>query len=93
MQLLITKNNQMPEEKTFKEELKVSGDQLVSTVKKLVREANVRHLIIKNEGGKPILEIPVTAASVGAILLPVLAALGALAALVTNCTIEVEKVK
>lgn len=82
----------MPEEKTFKEELKVSGDQLVNTVKKLVREANVRHLIIKNEEGRPILEIPVTAASVGAILLPVLAALGALAALITKCTIEVEKV-
>jgi len=83
----------MPEEKTFKEELKISGDQLVETVKKLVCEANVRHLVIKNEKGEALLEIPVTAASVGAILLPVLAALGALAALVTNCTVEVIKVK
>jgi hypothetical protein len=83
----------MPEEKTFKEELKISGDQLVKTVKKLVCETNVRHLVIKNEKGEALLEIPVTAASVGAILLPVLAALGALAALVTNCTVEVIKVK
>ena len=83
----------MSEEKTFKEELKISGEQLVDTVKKLVKEANVRKLIIKNEKGESLIEIPVTVASVGAILLPVLAAVGALAALVTNCTIEVVKVK
>ena len=83
----------MTEETTFKEELKVSGEQLVDTVKRLVKEANVRKLIIKNEKGETLMEIPVTVASVGAILLPVLAALGALAALVTNCTIEVIKVK
>lgn len=83
----------MTEEKTLKEELKISGDQLVATVKKLVKEANVRKIIIKNEEGKQLLSIPVTAASVGAILVPVLAALGALAALVTNCTVEVIKVK
>lgn len=82
----------MPE-KTFKEELKVTGDQLVETVKKLVREANVRKLIIKNDKGDKILEIPVSAASIGAILLPVLAAIGALAAMMTNCTIEVEKTR
>ena len=83
----------MPEEKTFKEELKISGDQLIKTVKRLVREANVRHLVIKNEKREALMEIPVTEASVGAILLPVLAALGALAALVTNCTVEVIKAK
>ncbi|MFA5134637.1 MAG: DUF4342 domain-containing protein [Patescibacteria group bacterium] len=83
----------MAEEKTFKEELKVSGEQLVETVKKLIREANVRRLNIKNERGDTIMEIPVTVASVGAILLPVLAALGALAALVTDCRIEIEKIK
>lgn len=81
----------MTDEKTFQEEIKVTGDQLVETVKKLVHEANVRKLIIKNENGEALLEIPVSFASVGAILLPVLAALGALAALVTNCTIEVVK--
>jgi hypothetical protein len=83
----------MVEETTFKEEMKVSGQQLLETVKKLVHEANVRNIIIKNEKGETLIELPVTAAGVGAILLPVVAAIGALAALVTNCTIEVIKVK
>lgn len=81
----------MDEEKTFTEEIRVSGQHLVETIKKLIHEGNVRHLIIKNEQGKTLLEIPVTVASVGAILLPVLAALGALAALVSDCTIVVVK--
>jgi hypothetical protein len=83
----------MTEEKTFKEEIKVSGQQLVETVKKLVHEGNVRRLIIKNEKGETLIEIPVTVATVGAILLPIIAALGAIAALATNCTIEVIKEK
>ncbi len=83
----------MPEEKTFTEEIKVSGAQLVDTVKKLVHEANIRRLIIKNEKGESIMEIPVSVASVGAILLPVVAAVGAIAALVSHCTIVVVKEK
>ena len=81
----------MAEEKTFTEEIKVSGQQLVETVKKLVHEANVRHLIIKNEKGEKLIEVPVSVAGVGALLLPVLAAIGTIAALVTNCTIVVMK--
>ena len=81
----------MPEQKTFEEEIKVSGQQVVETVKKLIHEANVRHIIIKNEKGDKLLEIPVTVASVGTILLPVVAAVGAMAALVTKCTIVVVK--
>jgi hypothetical protein len=81
----------MAEEKTFTEEIKVSGQQLVETVKKLVHEANVRHLIIKNEKGEKLIEVPVSVAGVGALLLPVLAAIGAIAALVSNCTIVVVK--
>ncbi len=81
----------MPEDKTFTEEIKVSGAQLVDTVKKLVHEANIRRLIIKNEKGESIMEIPVSVASVGAILLPVVAAVGAIAALVSHCTIVVVK--
>ena len=83
----------MDNEKTFKEEIKVTGHQLVETVKKLVHEGNVRRLIIKNEAGETMIEIPVTFATVGALLLPVLAAIGAIAALATHCTIEVIKVK
>jgi hypothetical protein len=83
----------MPDEKTFTEEIKVSGEQLVETVKKLVHEANIRRIIIKNEKGNSLLEIPVSVATVGAIFLPVVAAVGAIAALVTHCTIVVVKEK
>jgi hypothetical protein len=72
----------MADNRTFEEEIKVTGQQLVDTVKKLVHEANVRHIIIKNEKGDTIFEIPVSIASVGALLAPILAALGALAALI-----------
>ncbi len=81
----------MTDEKTFTEEIKVSGAQLVETVKTLLHEANIRRIIIKNDKGESLLEIPVTIASVGALFLPVVAALGALAALVTHCTIVVVK--
>jgi len=83
----------MSDEKTFTEEIKVTGSQLVETVKKLLHEGNIRRVIIKNEKGESLLEIPVTLASVGALLIPVAPALGALAALVTHCTIVVEKKK
>jgi hypothetical protein len=83
----------MDDKKTFQEEIKVSSQQLVETVKQLLHEANVRHLIIKNEKGETLIEVPVSVAGVGALLLPVLAAIGALAALVSNCTIVVIKQK
>jgi len=83
----------MTDEKTFTEEIEVSGTQLVETVKKLLHEANIRRLIIKNEKGDSLLEIPVSVASVGAILLPIVAAIAAVAALVTKCTIVVVKKK
>ncbi len=75
----------------FVEELKVSGKDIVETVKRLVREGNARKLIIKNEKGESIMEIPLMVGAAGAVLLPVLAALGALAALITECTIVVVK--
>lgn len=75
------------------EELKVTGDQLVSTVKKLVHEGNVRRIILKTESGETFLEIPLTIGVVGAMLLPLWAALGAVAALVSGMTIVVERVE
>lgn len=73
------------------EEFKINGEDLVAKVKELIREGNIRRLIIKNEQGDTVLEIPLTAGVLGVVLLPTLAAIGAVAALLTKCTIVVEK--
>jgi hypothetical protein len=77
------------------EKYTVSGDELVARVKKLIHEGNIRRVRVI-QGGKVLFEIPLTigapAAAIGILVAPVLAALGAFAALVTECTIEVEKV-
>lgn len=74
-----------------KEEFKVSGEQLIAKVKELINEGNVRRIIIKNKEGKTLIELPLTVGVVGAVLAPVLAAVGAVAALVTECSILVER--
>ena len=74
-----------------KEQFKVYGHELLLKIKELIKEGNVRRIIIKNEKDKVMMEIPVTFAVVGAFFAPVLAAVGALAALMTKCTIEVER--
>jgi len=76
---------------TNKNEFKVKGEELLHKVKELIHEGNVRKLIIKNEKGDTILEIPVTIGLVGAVLLPIFAAVGALAALAAHYTIVVVK--
>ena len=76
---------------TTKEEFKVSGEQVVSKVKQLIEEGNARKIIIKNESGETLIEFPLTIGAVGVVIAPTLAAVGALAALVTNCTIVVER--
>ncbi len=73
------------------EELKVSGKDVVETVKRLIAEGNARKLIIKNEKGESVMEIPLVVGAAGAVIAPVLAAVGALAALLTQCTIVVVK--
>ena len=83
----------MSEEKVRKEEFTISGEKLVSTVKRLVKEGNIRRVTIKNKEGKTLIEIPLTLGVVGALFLPTLAAIGAIAALVTECTILVEKIE
>ena len=77
--------------KTTKEEFKVNGEDLLKQVKQLINEGNVRRIIIKNKDGKHLIELPLTIGVVGAVLAPVLAAVGAIAALVTECTIGVER--
>ncbi|MFC1687326.1 DUF4342 domain-containing protein [Patescibacteria group bacterium] len=74
-----------------KEEFKVSGEKVVEKVKELIKEGNARRIIIKNEKDEQIIEIPLTIGAVGTIIAPVLAAVGAVAALVANCTIVVVK--
>ncbi|HRJ05993.1 MAG TPA: DUF4342 domain-containing protein [Candidatus Saccharibacteria bacterium] len=76
---------------TRKEEFKVNGEELLGKVKQLINEGNVRRIIIKNKDGKQLVEFPLTIGVVGAVLAPVLAAVGAIAALVTECTIVVER--
>jgi len=80
----------MTEQHAF-EEIKVSGAQLVEKVKELIHEGNVRRIQIRHEG-RVVLEVPLTVAAVGVVVAPVLAALGAFAALATECTIVVERV-
>lgn len=81
----------MSEEKSWTEEIQTTGEDLVGKVKEIVHEGNIRRIIIKNEEGKTLIEVPLTLGVIGAVLLPVWAAIGAIAALVTDCTILVEK--
>ncbi|GAB4581475.1 MAG: hypothetical protein Fur0022_42220 [Anaerolineales bacterium] len=85
-------SDENPKQTHFRtEEFNVNGDKLVSKLKDLLHEGNIRRVIIKNDDGKVLLDIPLTFGVVGALLAPQLAAIGALAALVTQCTIVVEK--
>jgi len=75
---------------TFRESFKVATDQLVDAVRKLLHEGNVRRIIIK-QGSRSVAEFPLTVGVIGAVLAPVLAAVGALAAVLNDCTVEVER--
>jgi Domain of unknown function (DUF4342) len=83
----------MSDFKVIYEEFKIQGKDLVEKLKALVHEGNIRRIIIKDKGGDTFLEIPLTVAAVGVIAVPVLAAIGAIAALVSDFTIGVEKVQ
>lgn len=79
------------EEKNTREKFRVSGEDLLKKVKELIKEGNARKIIIRNEKEEILLEIPLTIGAIGALVAPVLAAVGALAALLTKCSIEVVK--
>jgi hypothetical protein len=79
--------------KKQKEEIKVEGKKVVSKIKALIKEGNVRKITVKDNKGKIILSLPVTAGVIGAVLLPPLVVLGAIAALLTECTITVQREK
>jgi Domain of unknown function (DUF4342) len=79
-------------ESTFTESFKVAADQLVDAIKQIVHEGNVRRVIIKQDG-RTVVEFPITVGVIGTVFAPMLAAAGALAAVLTDCTIEVERTK
>jgi Domain of unknown function (DUF4342) len=79
----------MPEVHT--EEFRVNGEELLAKIKQLVHEGNIRRVIIKDKDGKVLIEFPLTFGVVGLVLAPTLAAVGAIAALVTEATVVVEK--
>jgi hypothetical protein len=82
----------MPEDRRT-EEVTISGEKLISTVKELVHQGNIRRITIKNREGRVLIEVPLTLGVVGTLLLPTLAALGAIAALVTECSIVIERIE
>ena len=81
----------MPEEKFRTEEFRVDGEELLRKIKNLIREGNIRRVIIKDKDGKTVFEIPLTFGVVGALIAPQLAAVGAIAALMAEATVIVEK--
>ena len=74
------------------EEFEVTGEKLIAKVKEIVRQGNIRRVSIKSEKGATLIEFPLTLGVAGALILTQLAAIGAIAALVTKCSIVVEKV-
>ena len=79
------------ENKTKEELFKVSGEELLKKIKELIKEGNVREITIENKEGKTIIVLPLTVGVIGAALLPALAAVGAIAALLTECTLRVKR--
>ena len=81
----------MSQEKYHKEEFRVNGEELIAKIKNLIKEGNVRRVTIKDKDEKVVFEIPLTLGVVGALIAPQLAAIGAIAALITEATVIVEK--
>jgi hypothetical protein len=83
----------MSGERVRTEEFHVDGEELLAKIKNLVKEGNIRRIIIKNKEGRTVFEIPLTFGVVGALIAPQLAAIGAIAALLTEATVVVEKIE
>ena len=81
----------MSDDKFSTEEFRVKGEELITRIKNLINEGNIRRVIIKDKEGKVVFEIPLTFGVVGALFAPQLAAIGAIAALLTEATVVVEK--
>jgi hypothetical protein len=85
--------NVTEEKRSYTEEFDVNSDEILSKIKEIVHEGNIRRVIIKNEDGRSLIDIPLTVGVVGALLAPQLAAIGAIAALISHATLVVEKVE
>jgi aryl-alcohol dehydrogenase-like predicted oxidoreductase len=83
----------MSEPKVRTEEFQVNGEEIIAKIKDLVKQGNIRHIAIRNEEGRTLVDLPLTWGVVGAIVAPQLAALGAIAALLTRATIVIERVE
>jgi hypothetical protein len=81
----------MPEQKFKTEEFRVEGEKLIAKIKEVLHEGNIRRIIIKDKEGKTVVEIPMTLGVVGVLIAPQLASIGAIAALISEATIVVEK--
>ena len=81
----------MPDQKFTTEEFRVEGEKLITKIKELIHEGNILRISIKDKEGKTVMEIPVTLGVVGILIAPQLAAIGAIAALLTEATVVVEK--
>jgi hypothetical protein len=84
-------NEEKKEERSRIEEFRLTGGEILNKVKEIIQQGNARRIILKDEQGKTFLEIPLTVGVVGAIVAPILAAVGAIAALASNLTIIVVK--
>ena len=81
----------MSEQDNRSEEFEFDGDVLISKIKELLHEGNIQRVIIKNEEGRTLIDVPLTVGVVGVLLAPQLAAIGAIAALVTHGTMVIER--
>ncbi len=81
----------MSEKSSLTEEIKVTGETLLAKVRELIHAGNIRHVTIRNEKGRTLIEFPLTIGIIGTLLVPTATVIGALAALVASCSIEVEK--
>lgn len=94
-QIISTEVEAEPSEKVTVEEFKISGDALVTKIKDLIHQGNIRRIIIKNENGYTLIEIPMTVGviggAIGTVLFPVVAALGVIGAMVTHLTVVIER--
>lgn len=81
------------QEKTWTEEFRLTGGEILNKIKEILHEGNARRIILKDENGKVFMELPLTVGVVGALVAPILAAVGAVAALASNLTIVVERIE